>query len=113
MAGARQERRSRGALRRQPRGGAGGRRVRLAGLSARWRGVLGPGPARPARRRPCERTQKLFSRRLKAGKMAERELTALKTAYGLKPTALSRLWRAPAEAGVVTYCVLPSLSRSP
>jgi hypothetical protein len=45
--------------------------------------------------------------------MAERELTALKTAYGLKPTALSRLWRAPAEAGVVTYCVLPSPSRSP
>jgi len=45
--------------------------------------------------------------------MAERELTALKTAYGLKPTALSRLWRAPAEAGVVTYCVLPSPSHSP
>jgi len=40
--------------------------------------------------------------------MAERELTALKTVYGLKPTALCRLWRNPAEAGVVTYCVLPS-----
>ena len=45
--------------------------------------------------------------------MAERELTALKTAYGLKPTALSRLWRNPAETGVVTYCVLPSPSRFP
>ena len=40
--------------------------------------------------------------------MAERELTALKQAYGLKPSALSRLWRNPGEAGVVTYCVLPS-----
>lgn len=44
--------------------------------------------------------------------MAERELTALKTVYGLKPTALSRLWRNSVEAGVVTYCVLPSPSRS-
>ena len=45
--------------------------------------------------------------------MAERELTALKTAYGLKPTALCRLWRNPAEAGLVTYCVLPTPSRFP
>ncbi len=44
--------------------------------------------------------------------MAERELTARKTAYGLRPTALARLWRNPAEAGVVTYCVLPSRSPS-
>jgi len=40
--------------------------------------------------------------------MAGRKLTALKQAYGLKPSALSRLWRNPGEAGVVTYCVLPS-----
>ena len=40
--------------------------------------------------------------------MAERELTALKMAYGLKPNAHSRLRRRSAEAGVVTYCVLPS-----
>ena len=44
--------------------------------------------------------------------MAERELTALKQAYGLKTSALSRLWRNPAEAGAVTYCVLPSPSPS-
>ena len=40
--------------------------------------------------------------------MAERELTALKQAYGLKSSALSRPWRNPAETGAVTYCVLPS-----
>ena len=40
--------------------------------------------------------------------MAERELTALKRAYGLKPSALERLGRGPADSGVVTYCVLPS-----
>ena len=45
--------------------------------------------------------------------MAERELTALKQAYGLKTSALSRLWRNPTEAGVVTYCVLPSPSPFP
>ena len=40
--------------------------------------------------------------------MAERELEAVKLAYGLKPSAFSRLWRGRLEAGgVVTYCVLP------
>ncbi len=39
--------------------------------------------------------------------MAERKLTALKQAYGLKPSALSRLWRNPAEAGwsPIAFCL--------
>jgi hypothetical protein len=45
--------------------------------------------------------------------MAERELTALKQAYGVKPSALSRLWRTPAESGMVTYCVAPSPAAAP
>ncbi len=40
--------------------------------------------------------------------MTEREITALKLAYGLKPSGLERLWRGPVESGVVTYSVLPS-----
>lgn len=45
--------------------------------------------------------------------MAEREITALKQAYGLKPTALERLWRSSADMGAVTYCVLPSAPVAP
>lgn len=44
--------------------------------------------------------------------MAERELTALKLAYGIKPSALERLWRARKDPAVVTYSVLPSVSPS-
>ena len=40
--------------------------------------------------------------------MAEREITALKQAYGLKPSALEWLLRGKKDADVVTYCVLPS-----
>jgi hypothetical protein len=40
--------------------------------------------------------------------VAERELIAVKLAYGLKPSAFSRLWRGRADAGIVTYCVLPT-----
>ncbi len=40
--------------------------------------------------------------------MAERELTALKLAYGIKPSALERFWRGRKETGAVTYSVLPS-----
>ena len=45
----------RGGLRAQPRERGRGRRLRLAGLCARRRGVLGPGPARAPRRRADER----------------------------------------------------------
>ena len=45
--------------------------------------------------------------------MAKRELNAVKLAYGLKPTAFSRLWRRRSDAGVVTYCVLPTPSPAP
>ena len=51
-----------GALRPQPRERARGRRVRLAGLCARRRGLLGPGPSRAPRRRPRERTEGLQPR---------------------------------------------------
>jgi hypothetical protein len=40
--------------------------------------------------------------------VAERELIAVKLAYGLKPSAFSRLWRRRPEPGVVTYCVFPA-----
>ncbi len=39
--------------------------------------------------------------------MTEREITALKLAYGLKTSILERLWRTPADSGVVTYSVQP------
>jgi transposase-like protein len=42
--------------------------------------------------------------------MAERDLTALKLAYGVKPSVFSRLWRARGDSGVVTYCVQPAPS---
>jgi hypothetical protein len=44
--------------------------------------------------------------------MAEREMTALKQAYGLKPSALERLLRGKKDADVVTYCVLPAPAAS-
>ena len=45
--------------------------------------------------------------------MAERELDAVKLAYGLKPSAFSRLWRGRHDAGLVTYCVLPAPAPAP
>lgn len=45
--------------------------------------------------------------------MAERELDAVKLAYGLKPSAFSRLWRSRLDAGMVTYCVLPTPALAP
>ncbi len=45
--------------------------------------------------------------------MAERELTALKQAYGLKPSSLEKLWRGRGGADAVTYSVLPSPTASP
>jgi hypothetical protein len=40
--------------------------------------------------------------------VTDRELIAVKLAYGLKPSAFSRLWRRRPDPGVVTYCVLPA-----
>ncbi|MGO9388731.1 hypothetical protein [Rhodoblastus sp.] len=40
--------------------------------------------------------------------MTEREITALKLAYGLKPSGLDWLRRGPVASGVVTYSILPS-----
>jgi hypothetical protein len=40
--------------------------------------------------------------------MAQRDITALKLAYGLKPSTLELLRLGTAESGVVTYSVLPS-----
>ena len=45
--------------------------------------------------------------------MAERELTALKLAYGVKPSAFSRLWRGRGDDGAVTYSVNPLPATSP
>ena len=46
--------------------------------------------------------------------MAERDLTALKLAYGVKASFLSRLWRTrAADEGVVTYCVQPVAAAKP
>jgi hypothetical protein len=45
--------------------------------------------------------------------VAERELIAVKLAYGLKPSAFSRLWRSRMDAGAVTYCVLPTPAPAP
>ncbi len=42
--------------------------------------------------------------------MAERELTALKLAYGIKPSAIRRFWRGRKEAALVTYSVLPPVA---
>ena len=40
--------------------------------------------------------------------MADRELTAMKMAYGLKPSAFERLFRAGSKPGFATYSVVPS-----
>ncbi len=45
--------------------------------------------------------------------MAEREIKALKLAYGVKPSALSRFWRSPKDEGIVTYSVQPIPKASP
>jgi hypothetical protein len=45
--------------------------------------------------------------------VAKHELNAVKLAYGLKPSAFSLLWRRRSDAGVVTYCVLPTPSPTP
>ena len=44
--------------------------------------------------------------------MAEREITALKLAYGVKPSAFENLWRGRKD-GRVTYSVLPSPAPRP
>jgi hypothetical protein len=45
--------------------------------------------------------------------MADRELVALKRAYGVEESVFARLWRGRRDAGAVTYCVIPAPSAFP